>query len=151
MSSRETTLTPQAGWGVALVRMVVGLVFFMHGLQKLTGGIDGVAGFFGSLGIPMPGISAVVVTFVELIGGLLLIVGLFTRLVSIPLAVTMVVAIVTVHLSKGFYAGEGGYEFPLVLLVSLIGLAIAGAGELSADSAIARRRGTVAGHRTVVA
>ena len=66
-------------WGLVILRVVVGLVFALHGFQKLTEmGISGVAGFFGSIGIPAAMLMAVIVTFVELLGGIALIVGVGT-------------------------------------------------------------------------
>ena len=128
------------GWGLTVLRIVVGMVFLVHGLQKLlVMGFGGVAGFFGSLGVPAPGLLAVIVTLVELLGGLALIAGLFTRLAAILLAADMLVAILTVHLPNGFFVSGGGYEFPLVLLGACIALALAGAGEAGLGGALARR------------
>ena len=80
------------GWGLTILRVVVGLVFFVHGFQKLfLMGFGGVAGMMEGLGVPAPGLFAVILTLVELLGGLALILGLFTRLAAIPLAVDMLV------------------------------------------------------------
>ena len=128
------------GWGLTVLRIVVGMVFLVHGLQKLlVMGFGGVAGFFGSLGVPAPGLFAVLVTLVEVLGGLALIVGLLTRLAAILLALDMLVAILTVHLPNGFFVNNGGYEFPLVLLASCVALAVAGAGEGALDGVLASR------------
>ncbi len=130
------------GWGLTVLRIVVGIVFLVHGLQKLlVMGFGGVAGFFGSLGVPAPGLFAVLVTLVEVLGGLALIVGLLTRLAAILLALDMLVAILTVHLPNGFFVNNGGYEFPLVLLASCVALAVAGAGEAALDGLLAARTG----------
>jgi len=116
------------------------MVFLVHGLQKLlVMGFGGVAGFLGSLGVPAPGLFAVIVTLVELLGGLALILGLFTRVAAILLAVDMLVAILTVHLPNGFFTNNGGYEFPLVLLAACVALAVAGAGEAALDRLLAAR------------
>src|SRR3954463_6902115 len=81
-------------WGIALLRVVVGVAFFMHGLQKLLQmGIPGVSGFFASLGIPAPEVAAVVVSLVETFGGLALILGVMTRLAGILLGADMLVAL----------------------------------------------------------
>lgn len=122
-------------WGYTVLRVVVGTVFLMHGWQKLTMmGFDGVAGFFGSVGIPMAGIAAVVVTFVELLGGAALILGVLTRWISIPLAATMAVAILTVHLANGFFVSEGGMELALTMLAGSLFFLLAGPGAYSVDA-----------------
>ena len=118
---------------LAIIRVIVGIVFVAHGWQKLNG-LDGTTGFFTSLGIPAAGVMAVIVTFVELVGGLALIAGLATRLFAPLLAITMLVALLTFHLQNGFYASNGGYEFVLVLLAASVGFALAGAGRLSVDN-----------------
>ena len=128
------------GWGLTVLRVVVGIVFLVHGGQKLfLMGFGGVAGFLGSLGVPAPGLFAVIVTLVELLGGLALILGLFTRVVAVLLAVDMLVATLTVHLPNGFFVSAGGYEFTLVLLAASVALAVAGPGEAALDKALATR------------
>lgn len=116
-------------YGPMILRVVVGLTFFMHGLQKVQGGIDGVAAFFGTIGIPMAGFFAFVVTYLELLGGLALILGLFTHWVAKLLAINMLVALFTVHLGNGFFVGNGGIELVLVLLGALVALMISGPGK----------------------
>jgi putative oxidoreductase len=126
------------GWGLAVLRVVVGLVFLGHGFQKLfLIGFGGVAGMLGGQGVPAPGLFAVIVTLVEFLGGLALIVGLFTRIAAILLAVDMLVAILTVHLPHGFFITHG--EFPLVLLAANVALALAGPGEAALDRLLAAR------------
>ena len=123
---------------LALVRIVVGITFFAHGWQKLfVNGIPGVTGFFGSLGIPAAGFFAIVVTFLELIGGLALILGLGTRIVAALLAVNMLVALVLVHLPNGFFVSNGGVELVLLLMVASVSLVLSGAGAYSVDARIA--------------
>ena len=117
-------------FGLAVLRIVIGFVFFMHGYQKLFKmGFHGVAGMFGHLGIPLPMLFAVVVTLVEFVGGILLITGLATRVPATLLAIDMFVAILTVHLKKGFF--HPGVEFPLTLLAGAICLALSGGGSAS--------------------
>ena len=129
------------GWGLAIMRIVVGIVFLVHGFQKLfLMGFGGVAGMMEGVGVPAPGLFAVILTLVELLGGLALILGLFTRVAAIPLAIDMLVATLTVHLPKGFSVlPNGGYEFTLVLLAASVALAIAGPGEAALDRALAMR------------
>ncbi len=129
-----------AQYGITLLRVMVGIIFVMHGGMKLFGmGFDTVAGFFGSLGIPFPYLSAVLVTLVELVGGAMLVAGLFTRGVAPLLAATMVGAIVTVHGSKGFFLPDG-YEFALLLLVLNATLYLTGSGALALDNVIGREK-----------
>ena len=137
----EQRLVRTQGAGLAILRVVVGIVFFVHGFQKLFFvGFGGVAGMMEGLGVPAPGLFAVILTLVELLGGLALILGLFTRLAAIPLAVDMLVATLMVHLPNGFSVlPNGGYEFTLVLLAASVALAVAGPGEASLDRLLASR------------
>lgn len=129
-----------AQYGIALMRVMVGIIFVMHGGLKLFGmGFEGVAGFFGSLGIPFPYANAVFVTLLELIGGAMLVAGLFTRYVAPLLAATMVVAIATVHGPKGFFLPDG-YEFSLLLLAVNATLFLTGSGALALDNVMGRER-----------
>ena len=133
-------VTKLQGWGVTILRVVVGIVFFVHGGQKLfIYGFGGVAGFMAQLGIPAPMLSALVVTAVEFLGGLALALGLFTRWAAIPLAINMLVAILMVHLKAGFFL-PNGYEFALTLLGANIALALTGPGEAAIDAVLATRR-----------
>jgi len=118
--------------GLTILRITVGIVFLVHGYQKLFHmGFHGVAGMFGHMGIPLPMVSAVVVTLVEFVGGILLIAGVGTRVAAALLAVDMTVAILAVHLKHGFGAQNGGFEYPLTLLAATLCLALAGGGMLS--------------------
>lgn len=126
-------------WGIAVLRIVVGVVFLAHGAQKLfVYGFPGVAAGFGQMGIPFPYPSAVLVTVVEFFGGLALIAGLFTRLAAVPLAITMLVALFTAHLSGGFFLPKG-FEYVLVLLAANVALVLTGSGAFALDNALAAR------------
>ena len=140
MNLNTRTLNP--GWGLAVVRIVTGIVFFVHGLQKLTEfGFGGFAGFLTQLGIPGASVAAVVVILVELLGGLALILGIGTRFVAIPLAIDMLVALLTVHLPAGFFVQNGGYEFVLLLLAANIALLLGGSGAFALDNLFGRTAG----------
>ena len=98
--------------GTLLLRIVLGLVFLANGFTKFQGGIGNTAGWFESIGIP--GFLAYAVGTIELVGGIALILGIGTRVVSLLLGIIMLGAIFTVNLSAGFL---NGYVFDLVLLV----------------------------------
>jgi putative oxidoreductase len=118
-------------WGLTILRVTVGILFLVHGYQKLFHmGFHGVAGFFGHAGIPLPLVSAVVVTLVEFVGGIFLIAGIWTRIAAALLAVDMAVAILVVHLKHGFF-NPMGFEFPLTLLAATLCLALSGGGMFS--------------------
>jgi putative oxidoreductase len=126
-------------WAITVLRVVVGIIFFAHGWQKVFGlGIHGVAGFFGSAGIPLPLISAGIVMAVEFGGGALLILGVGTRLAAGLNAIDMLVAILVVHLKNGFIA-PNGVEHPLTLLAACVCLMLAGPGAASAEWLFARK------------
>ena len=129
-------------YGITLIRLIVGLVFAMHGGQKLFAyGHAGVAGGFAQMGIPAADLTAWIVTFVEFFGGIALILGLGTRIVTIPLIVNMLGAISFAHLKNGFFL-PNGYEFALTLLVANAGLLLTGPGALALDNLIGRARET---------
>jgi putative oxidoreductase len=118
--------------------LVVGLVFVVHGAHKLVGlGFAGTSGFLASQGILLPTVRAAVLIALELLGGLALVLGAWTRTVAAALAAEMLVAILTVHLRGGFFVPYG-VEFPLTLFAACLTLVGFGAGPWSIDGA--RRR-----------
>ena len=120
------------GFGLLALRWVIGLVFIMHGGQKIfVKGLPAVAGFLGSVGITPPAFWALVLTVAEVAGGVLLIVGAFTRFAAVSLGITMVVAIASVLWVKGFFLP--GYEFALTLLGASVTLALTGPGRYAVD------------------
>ena len=126
--------------GLAVLRVVLGVIFFVHGWQKLFGlGFHGVAGFFASAGVPLPAITSVIVTLVEFFGGMALLIGLFTRWAAILIAIDMLGAILIVHMKNGFFNQKMGVEFPLILLAASICLALAGGGSPSVDGMLMKR------------
>ena len=125
--------------GLTVLRVVVGIVFLVHGGQKLfIWGFHGVAGFLGGLGIPFPIFSGVVLTLVELLAGAALVLGLLTRWAALLLALEMLVAILTFHLKHGFFV-PAGVEYPLMLLTANVTLLLSGPGAASVDGLIAKR------------
>jgi putative oxidoreductase len=131
----------QLNIGLVILRLVLGAIFIAHGGQKLfVYGFEGVAGGFAQMGVPMASVVGPFIGFVELFGGIALIVGLLTRLAALGLFSTMIGAMVLVHLPAGFFA-PNGIEFPLSLAGAALMLTLTGAGAYSIDSVIARRRG----------
>jgi putative oxidoreductase len=131
-----------AKWGMLPLRIVVGLVFLMHGGQKFfVFGLGGTADIMGKLGLPLPLICAAVVTTVELLGGLAILLGVFARLAGALLAFEMVVAILVARLHGGFFAPYG-YEFELTLLAACLTFVSTGPGRISLEE-IWRRSSTV--------
>jgi len=115
-----------------LARLAVAYGFYDPAMQKWSD-IDSVATWFGSMGIPFPVLNAYMAASTEILGVVLLTLGVFTRLISIPLMVVMIVAISTVHLAHGFSAGDNGFEIPLYYMLFLALFASFGAGKLSLD------------------
>lgn len=115
-----------------LARLTLAYGFYEPAMQKWSD-IKSVADWFGSMGIPFPTLNAYMAASTELVGVVLLTLGLFTRIISIPLMVIMVVAIVTVHWTHGFSAGNNGFEIPLYYMLFLAIFASFGAGKISLD------------------
>jgi len=114
------------------IRLILVYGFFNPAMMKLKD-ITSIAEWFGSIGIPFPTLNAYLATGTEVLGVILLTLGLFTRLISIPLIITMIVAVVTVHGGNGFEAGENGFEIPLYYIIMLFTLVVYGSGKISLD------------------
>ena len=120
-------------WGMLPLRIAVGIVFLMHGGQKfLVFGVGGTADIMDKLGIPLPFAAAAVVITVELLGGLAILLGAFTRIAGALLVFEMVIAILVARLHGGFFAPYG-YEFELTLLMACLTFALCGPGGMSLD------------------
>lgn len=119
-----------------VLRLVTGVIFMLHGWQKLQGGLPGVTGLVGSLGFPMPEVFAVLLIAAELGGGILLILGLLTRWAAKFTALVALVALVLVHLPNGFSLSTGGYEYILLLLAASVSLMLSGPGKWSLDRVV---------------
>ena len=137
-----------ANWVLMVVRIILGVVIFAHGAQKMLGwfggyGFSGTMGFFTkSLSIPAP--LAFLAICAEFFGGLGLIVGLLSRIAALGIGVNMLVAIAAVHRQYGLFAnwsgtqkGEG-YEFHLLVLAIVFAIIVRGAGALSLDRVVHR-------------
>lgn len=135
------------------LRLVIGYGFMAHGWAKLLRGPGHFAVTLGQLGVPLPHFMGWLTIGMELAGGIALLLGAFTAVASVPLAIIMLVAMFTVHLPFGFSSiklqavtqagpqfGPSGYEINLLYLAALATLALGGAGPWSVDAARAGRR-----------
>ena len=121
------------------IRLGLGLVFVAHGSQKLFGwfggyGLEGTGQWMDSIGLSPGYFMALAAGSMEFFGGLFILAGLLTRLSALGAAITMIVAIVSVHLENGFFLANNGYEFGLVLLLMAVTLMLRGSGEVSLDN-----------------
>ncbi len=129
--------------GLAILRVVLGFIFAVHGWQKYNDiGIAGMQAGFGQMGVPNAEVFAVLVIVLELVGGVLLILGFLSRPIAALLAVEMIGALVLVHAPNGFFVNENGYELVLILAAAALTIALAGPGRWSLDYAVFGRRKT---------
>ena len=150
------TLNRWAEWYAIPLRLIVGYGFIEHGYAKLARGPESFTNILHALGMPFPSFLAWATIAVELMGGLLILLGALVTLASIPMAVVLLVAIFTVHLPNGFssikllsvdgagaHFGQPGYETDLLYLAGLMALVLGGSGRLSVDRLLLRwgRRG----------
>jgi uncharacterized membrane protein YphA (DoxX/SURF4 family) len=128
--------------GTVILRIIIGLIFFIHGFVKFQVGIENIAVWFNSIGIA--GFMAYVVASIELIGGIALIVGFGTRVVSVLFALLMIGAIVKVKLAAGFLGNSkmAGYELELAYLAISLFLAINGSKKFSVGQFFGKRSST---------
>ena len=126
-------------WGIVPVRIVLGYIFLDSGFGKWRRGISGTGNWFAGMGFPFPQQTARLIATLELVGGILLIVGFAVHWIAIPLAGNMVVAALTQKLKLGapFQGGDvQGYELDVLMVAAAVTLVIGGAGPLSVDAAL---------------
>ncbi|TBU97663.1 DoxX family protein [Phytopseudomonas dryadis] len=138
----KSVTSTQAGFGLTILRVLVGITFVAHGSQKLFGwfggyGLAGVAQWMESIGLAPGYLMALMAGSAEFFGGLALILGLLVRPAAAVLTLTMLVAIFSVHIGNGFFMSDNGYEFALALMAASLALLVEGAGRLSLDKRIA--------------
>ena len=121
-----------------MFRWILALGFYEPAMMKVKN-LSGVAEWFESMNYPLPMVTATLSMVTEVTGIVLLIVGLGTRLISIPLMFVMVIATLTVHLPNGFPAGENGFEIPLYYFLMLFALVVYGSGKYSLDHLFSKR------------
>ena len=139
----EMLFATSPSWAITVVRITLGVLFFAHGAQKVFGwfggyGLKGTTGYFVSIGLPLP--VAYAACFLELLGGIGLVLGLFTRLAALAIIAMMAGAIAKVHAPHGFFvnwelaSGKGhGVEAHLAFFAIAVACLIAGGGALSVD------------------
>jgi putative oxidoreductase len=138
----KSLLNTRAGYGITVLRIIVGIIFMAHGSQKLFGmfggyGLEGTGQYMASLGLNPGYLMALMSGSAEFFGGLGLVVGLLARPAAVVLIVMLVIAILSVHIHNGLFMANNGYEFALALLGGAIAVLIEGAGRLSLDRSIA--------------
>jgi len=121
-----------------LVRIVVGVMFLMHVAGKFKAGPAGIAVMMGKNGLEPALTWAYILMTLELVGGICLVIGLFTRFFAAGLAIEMLVAMILVHMPKGYAAGGGGYEYVLLIGAVCFLIALRGGGPYSVDRAIGK-------------
>lgn len=133
----EFSRLSEYGRSLALLfaRLTIAYGFYEPAMMKFKD-IGSVAEWFGSMGIPFPTLNAYMAASTEVLGVVLLTLGLLTRAISIPLIIIMIVAIVTVHLPNGFSAGNNGFEIPFYYMLFLLTFLSHGAGKFSLDRLI---------------
>ena len=142
-NSLKALFATRAGFGLSVVRILVGVIFMAHGAQKLFGlfggyGLEGTGQWMESIGLTPGYLMALLSGSAEFFGGLALVVGLLARPAALALTVTLVVAIFSVHIGNGLFMSNNGYEFALALMAGTLAVLIEGAGRLSLDRLIAR-------------
>ncbi|EME61878.1 DoxX family protein [Rhodococcus ruber] len=125
--------------GLLVARVVLGIVFLAHGLQKVNQGYSATKAGFEGMDVPVPALSAFYATWVETLGGIALIIGLLVPIFGVLLLVNMLGAFFFVHIGNGIYVTDGGWELVGALGAGALVLAVVGAGAYSIDALLGRR------------
>lgn len=139
----QRALATDSSLSSLVLRLTAGVIFIAHGAQKLFGsfggyGLEGTGQWMASIGLDPGYLMALAAGSAEFFGGIALLIGLLTRPAALVLAVTMLVAIITVHLGNGLFMSNNGYEFGLALVAISIALLINGGGKLSLDQKLSQ-------------
>lgn len=140
-------------WAPLFIRLAAGFGFMAHGWAKISRGGIGFERLLTQAGVPFPHVGALLAPYIELLGGLAILVGAFVVIAAVPLIVTMLVAMFYVQMDFGFSSvktvgltaqgpvfGPPGYEINLLYIAALVALMFAGAGNFSVDSLLKKRR-----------
>jgi len=142
----QRLLSSSAGFSALTLRLPIAIIFMAHGAQKLFAwfggyGLEGTGLWMDSIGLAPGYFMALLAGSAEFFGGIALLIGLLTRPAALVLSVTMVIAIVSVHLANGFFLSNNGYEYALALLAASVALMFSGAGHYSVDKLLAEKLG----------
>lgn len=142
-TSIKSLLSTRAGYGLTVLRIIVGIIFVAHGSQKLFGafggyGLEGTGQWMESIGLAPGYLMALLSGSAEFFGGVAMLIGLLARPAAVVLIGLLLVAIFSVHIGNGLFMSNNGYEFALALLGGSIAILIEGAGRLSVDRVIAK-------------
>lgn len=123
-----------ADWGILVLRLGIGIMFIAHGVQKAFGGfggpgIEGFSKMLLGLGFYPPLFWAYLAAYTELLGGACLVIGLFTRSCASMLLALIVIAALKVHLAKGFFLANGGFEYNFVIACACLAIILLGSGK----------------------
>lgn len=146
-------LPMQSSWYALPIRLIVGYGFIEHGYAKLARGPDAFIAILHAMGMPFADLLGWATIVIEVIGGALILAGAYVPVATLPMVVVLLVAIFTAHLPYGFssiklmsydaggaHFGQPGYETDLLYVAGLLALCIGGAGPLSWDSYLTKRR-----------
>lgn len=139
----KTVLNTRAGYGITVLRIIVGILLMAHGSQKLFGffggyGLEGTGQYMASLGLNPGYLMALLSGSAEFFGGLALFLGLLARPAALVVTIMLAVAILTVHIHNGLFMANNGYEYGLALMAASLAILIEGGGRLSVDRALAK-------------
>jgi putative oxidoreductase len=137
-------ISSDAGFSPLALRIPIGIIFMAHGAQKLFGafggyGLEGTGQWMASIGLEPGYLMALMAGSAEFFGGLFILLGLLTRPAAAVLALTMIVAIASVHLANGLFMANNGYEFGLALLAASVSLFLSGSGNISVDRLLSKK------------
>jgi putative oxidoreductase len=140
----DIMLTRPVNIALLILRIGLGVIFIAHGGQKLFGwfgggGLSSTAGFLGKMGFTPPVLWAVLLTLSEFGGGLFVLLGLLTRFAAASIIIGQIVAVATVHWRGGFFLPKG-FEYNFILIAVALALVLTGAGMISLDWLLRRRR-----------
>lgn len=143
-SFTQKLISSQASLSTLALRVPIAIIFIAHGAQKLFAwfggyGLEGTGQWMASIGLEPGYLMALLAGSAEFFGGIALLIGLLTRPTAFILSLTMIVAIVSVHLANGLFLSNNGYEFALALLAASASLMLSGSGSYSLDNLLAKK------------